>query len=370
MRTTFSPIALAVACTVSFSAMANEPQIQTRILNGDDASKLSEELLLPWQAAMLTKPQPYNNNRITSGCGAVVISEYWLATAAHCIIPEMSDKVVVGTDVISNKNGTADQIEQKYLFTIVDGAVHEGYHPKDYPVFQADNDIALLKVDRSMLDVAKPIKIATPQEQQDINREFEQTWNPSGYSNANLIASGWGYHEPVFDQPDNLMVVKLGGVPMDKCVTNYQMNEESHFVCADSNTPDIKKDVCRGDSGGPLIWQNPAHVNDPDYGLRVIGVVSNGPLCNYKVNGDPGAQTAGLYTELSTYYNWIETKAEINLSKVEPSSFSVDPFTKVTDNKSDNKGGTNKGGSGGGGSLPLSGLLSLAALALLRRKTC
>lgn len=380
MKKTLASISIVMACATSMSVLADSAQVQTRVLNGQDASKLSEELLLPWQAAWLSAPQSQNNNLVTSWCGAVVIDDHWLVTAAHCVIPEMSDQIVVGTPVIRNKQGDADNIDDKYLFriNIEESVVHPNYDAGSEYELRADNDIALIKVDRSMSDVAKPIRIATPQEQKGINLEFEQTWNPTGYSEANLIASGWGYHEPDFDQPNNLMVVKLGGIPMDKCNTSYKLGENSHFVCADSNTPEIKKDVCKGDSGGPLVWQNPTHANDPDFGLRVIGVVSNGPLCRLKENGHPNAQTNGLYTELSSYYNWIEAKTGLTLNEVQTSTFNVDPFEKVKEDKPDGKegnGGTNQTGNGGtkgssgGGSLPLSGLISLSALALLRRKT-
>ena len=385
MNKTLASISIVMACAASMPVLADSAQVQARVLNGHDASKLSEELLLPWQAAWLSAPQSQNNDQVTSWCGAGVIDDHWLVTAAHCVSSDMSDQVVVGTHSIRNKQGDANNIDGKYLFRIdlKNSVVHPNYEASNGYEHKLDNDIALIKVDRSMSDVAKPIRIATPQEQKDINAEFEQTWNPTGYSKANLIASGWGKHGPNFDQPNNLMVVKLGGIPMGKCNTDYTIGKDSHFVCADSNTPELKKDVCKGDSGGPLVWQNPAHANDPDFGLRVIGVVSNGPLCQLKANGDQGAQTNGLYTELSSYYGWIEQETGIQLDNIQPTGYTVDPF-KVTkdalpDGKEDNssQGGNNgntnqveskQKSSGGGGSLPLSGLISLTALALLRRK--
>ncbi|WEM45733.1 serine protease (plasmid) [Photobacterium sp. DA100] len=362
MKIKFTPVAIALACLFTAPTFAEEPQIQTRVLNGEEASQLSSELLLPWQAAFLTEPQLSDGTHITSGCGAVVISDYWAVTAAHCIEPFMSNTLIAGTNVIKNQSGTADDIEDKFKFTIIDKIVHYGYYLNP----ALDHDIALLKVDRSMLEVAKPIKIATPQEQEAANNQFANTWNPSGFSKANLIASGWGYTQPKFDQPNELMVVKLGGIPMGDCDADYPLGENSHFVCADSNAPNIKKDVCRGDSGGPLVWQVSEKASDSDFGLRVIGVTSNGPYCHLKEDGVAEAQKNGLYTELAYYYNWIEAQTGLNLATQDTPTFSVDPFTKVSDPET--KTGPSVGGSGGGGSLPLSGLLSLAALALLRRR--
>ncbi|MBC7004297.1 serine protease [Photobacterium sp. BZF1] len=362
MKNQFTPVALALAFAFTAPTFAEEPQISTKVLNGEEANKLSEDLLLPWQAAFLTEPQLNDGTYITSGCGAVVISDLWAVTAAHCIIPEMSNTLIVGTNVIKNKAHKADDIDAKYKFTITEKITHFGYNG----FFDLNHDIALLKVDRSMLEVAKPIKIATQAEQEAANSQFANTWNASGYSKANLIASGWGYMEPDFDQPDELMVVKLGGIPMSQCdYGQYPLSSQSHFVCADSNTPDIKKDVCRGDSGGPLVWQDTSKINESDFGLRVIGVTSNGPYCHEKEANNPDAQQNGLYTELATYYDWIESRTGLDLASQATPTFSVDPFEKVSDPQT--KTGTSSGGSGGG-SLPLSGLVGLAALALLRRK--
>ncbi|MGR5062750.1 S1 family peptidase [Photobacterium sp. DNB22_13_2] len=363
MKTKYTPIAFALACLSAAPSFAVESNIQTRVLNGEEASKLSSDLLLPWQVAFLTEPQLNDGTYITSGCGAVVISEFWAVTAAHCIEPFMSNTLIAGADIIKNKGGTADRIDDKYKFEITDKIVHSGFYSS--PVL--DHDIALLKVNRSMLEVAQPIKIATQQEQEDANNQFANTWNPTGYSKANLIASGWGYTEPKFDQPNELMVVKLGGIPITDCNADYPLSEESHFVCADSNTPEIKKDVCRGDSGGPLVWQVPSKTNDSDFGLRVIGVTSSGPYCHLKENGDAAAQKNGLYTELAHYYEWIEDQTKLDLASQSTPVFSEDPFTKVSD--PENKTGTSPSGSGGGGgSLPISGLFGLTVLGILRRR--
>ncbi|PSU36109.1 S1 family peptidase [Photobacterium lutimaris] len=361
MKLKYTPVAVALACLSVAPSFADESNIQTRVLNGEEASKLSSDLLLPWQAAFLTEPQLNDGTYITSGCGAVVISDFWAITAAHCIEPFMSNTLIAGTNIVKNQSGTADDIDDKFKFTITEKIVHRGYLSSP----ALDDDIALLKVDRSMLDVAKPIKVATQQEQEAANTQFANSWNPSGYSKANLIASGWGYTEPNFEQPNELMVVKLGGIPMTDCNADYPLSESSHFVCADSNNPAIKKDVCRGDSGGPLVWQVQEKVSDDDFGLRVIGVTSNGPYCHLKDRGDTDSQKNGLYTELAYYYNWIEAKTGLDLASQTTPSFSTDPFAKVSDPES--KTGTSSGGSGGG-SLPLSGLFGLAVLGILRRR--
>ncbi|PSW15940.1 GlyGly-CTERM sorting domain-containing protein [Photobacterium rosenbergii] len=370
MKNQITPVALALAVAFTAPTFAEEPQISTKILNGEEASKLSSDLLIPWQAALLSKPDIFGKSN--SSCGAVVISEYWAVTAAHCILDEnglehywLGDSLVAGTTAIDNRNSNADSIDEMYKFEIEKFITHEHYSTDSSFKFKADNDIALIKVKESLYSVAKPIKIATPDEQSDAKTQFDQTWNPAGYSKANLIASGWGYTEPDFEQPDELRVVKLGGIPMEHCQADfYDFSDESHFVCADSNSPAIKKDVCGGDSGGPLIWQDPLKINESDFGLRVIGVTSNGPSCKEKEAGNPNAQLNGLYTELASYYEWIESRTGLDLASQTTPTFIVDPFVKVSDPQ--NKTGSSSGGSGGG-SLPVSGLLGLFVLGLCRR---
>ena len=370
MKNQFTPVALALAFVFTAPTFAEEPQISTKVLNGEEASKLSSELLIPWQAALLRAPDIFGQT--ISVCGAVVISEYWAVTAAHCVLDEnkqryswLGDTLVAGTTTIKNSTNSADSIEEKYQFKIAEFIPHADYSPESTFKFKADNDIALVRVEQSLYSVAKPIKIATPDEQRDAKAQFDQTWNPAGYSKANLIASGWGYVEPDFIQPDELRVVKLGGIPMTNCKADYyDFTDDSHFVCADSNNPDLKKDVCGGDSGGPLIWQDPSKINDSDFGLRVIGVTSNGPYCHLKNSGSADAQQNGLYTELAAYYDWIKEKSSVDLANQSTPTFDVDPFQKVSDPQT--KTGTSSGGSGG--SLPLSTLIGLGALALLRRK--
>lgn len=364
IKTTLLPIVLAVASAVSFQAQADTASVEAKILNGQPASQLAEGLLLPWQAAMITVPlysEDGSSSQVLSGCGAVVISDRLLVTAAHCIDPMMSTTVVAGTEQLPNSVGAADQIDSKYKFTVIGGWVHPSYDPS----INYDHDVAVLQVDRSMASVAKPIKIATPAEQAVANAQFANTWNATGWSEANLIASGWGRTEPDYNQPDELMVVTLGGIPAEQCDTSYPFSSDSHFVCADSNDPAVKKDVCAGDSGGPLIWQNPERAGDSDFGLRVVGVTSNGAYCDLKNSGHPDAQLNGLYTELASYYADIEVVTGVDFDLEPTPEFAVNPFEKISEGQSKL---TPKSSGSSGGSMPLSVLAGLGLLGFLRRQ--
>ncbi|PSW05514.1 trypsin-like serine protease [Photobacterium lipolyticum] len=343
---------------------------QAKILNGDNASAYANDLL-PWQASILMKSSD------VSGCGAVVISNYWIVTAAHCIDPSISNTLIAGTSYIPQ--GNAKTIDSKYIFNIIETEKYR--HPlyNGHNVLsELDNDVAVMKVDRPLYTVAKPIKIATPAEQALADDEFATTWVYGAYSKPTLIASGWGDTTETYLPPNELQVVKLAGIPDSQCATSYTSAGDQYFVCADSNTPSVKKDACSGDSGGPLIWQNPTHKSDSDKGLRVVGVTSNGPDCYWKNSGVSDAQFNGLYTQLSTYLSWIESTTGVDLTSQAAASFSQDPFELIndepkkttvasTENNSETEINPNTGSSSGG-SVPLLGLISLAAVGLMRRR--
>ncbi|WP_299013145.1 trypsin-like serine protease [uncultured Photobacterium sp.] len=363
-KLTLSTLFLALCLSNTVLADEASPSVQTKVLNGQNASALAENLL-PWQAAILTKPNFRDN--VISGCGAVIISEHWVVTAAHCAeaAANLSDTLVAGLTYIpqgKNKDLTAE-----YQFTIEQKILHEGYKAstsgtKSINAGDVDHDIALMRVQESLITVGKPIKIATAEEQNQANTQFINTWNATGYSIGNLIASGWGDVAPSFKPSNELQVVKLGGIPMSQCNSSYVTTSNSHFVCADSNNPAIKKDVCAGDSGGPLIWQNPNKAGDADLGLRVIGVTSNGPNCRFKNAGYLASQSNGLYTELASYRDWIETKTGLTLDNIATSDFSHDPFKVVREDEHVSTGGSS------GGSVPLAALLGLVLTGLLRRR--
>ncbi|MGF1760654.1 serine protease [Photobacterium sagamiensis] len=376
-----------LALTAIFMALSLSPAMaqeteqslatpQAKVLNGDNASDYANNLL-PWQAAILTA------DSYVSGCGAVVISEYWIVTAAHCIDPSISNTLIAGTSFIPQ--GNTASLDSKYVFNIIETEkyrhpLYNGHNVSS----QLDNDIAVMKVDRSLYTVSKPIKVATLAEQVLADGEFATTWVSGSYSQATLIASGWGDTTETYLPPSELQVVKLAGIPDSQCTTSYNPASDQFFVCADSNDPALKKDVCAGDSGGPLIWQNPAHKSDSDKGLRVVGVTSNGPDCERKNSGLSDSQFNGLYTQLSNYLSWMELTTGVDLTNQAAATFSQDPFELVneelkneketnTDTDTETEIGTiseisSNTGSSSGGSVPLLGLLSLAAVGVLRRR--
>ncbi len=349
-------ISFALAPQLAFSATP-----QAKAINGTNATDY-DSLLLPWQAAIKQK------NHDATGCGAVVIASTWVVTAAHCDVSGLDDIVIAGTSYIPQ--GDFSKLDDRYKFKVINRFHHPDYNSNSNSKF--NNDIALFQVEKSMLNVAQPIKIATKKEQKAADRDFDETWIQGSDSKANLIASGWGDTVSKGAFPSDLQVVKLGGIPDEQC--NNTINNNDYFVCADSNIADLVKDVCAGDSGGPLIWQNPSNIADKDKGLRLVGITSNGADCKVKNDNqnDPYYQLHGQFTQLSSYRGWIEDtihateKNNFSLNAVLAPTITKDPFLVVADRPSAK---TQPAGSGSsGGSVPLFGLFGLAAIGLMRRK--
>lgn len=351
-------VLLTLAVTPSLAA-----ESVTKAINGNNATDY-DSLLLPWQAAIKQTTSDY------TGCGAVVIAEYWVLTAAHCNVAQIGNTVIAGTSYIPQ--GDFSQLDDKYKFNVIERFQHANYD--DSTII---NDIALFRVDSSLFAVAQAIKVATVAEQTAADNQFTNTWVSGGDSTANLIASGWGNTVTKDTYPSELQVVKLGGIPDDQC--NNTNSDSNTFVCADSNIADLVKDVCAGDSGGPIIWQNPNLIADTDKGLRVVGVTSNGADCKEKNDNadNPFYQLNGQYTQISNYRDWIEStihaaegNSSFSLSGITTPAFSKDPFILVED-KPNHKSYTDDvvaSSSSSGGPIPLWGLAILSLIGILRRR--
>ena len=151
-------------------------QTVAKAINGTDATLYATQLI-PWQAALK------QNGLDTVICGAVVISEYWLLTAAHCHSSNIGGTAIVGTSQI--EDGNFNDIDNKYFFNIVKKISHPNYDEDNFT-----NDIALFRVNRSMYDVAQSIKLATSNEQIMADNIFSNSWATNMDSPVTAIASG------------------------------------------------------------------------------------------------------------------------------------------------------------------------------------
>lgn len=274
-------------------AKAEELQVETRMVGGLDA--LDDEF--PWQ--LLLKNEAY-------WCGAVYVGNGYALTAAHCVYGQNSLKVYGGK---ANKEEllAGDGIEVTYVY-------HGGYDPEsDSP---NENDIAVLTLLSEVPSSIKPIQIASASERELAESQFYLEYNPGATAPGNLILSGWGY-DAFYVAASELQYTLLAGVPFAICSELWEEAQDQifadTFICAVSPDENLYRWAMNGDSGSPIIWQNPEHASDSDFGLRLVGLVCTGE------SGLPG-----VYTDVIL----LETFIAENTSELvdETPEFSVDPF--------------------------------------------
>ena len=200
-------------------------------------------------------------------CGASLIQDKWVLTAAHCVVNENGTKI--GEATIKALVGTSDLLSGGQRIDIKRIIVHP-----DYDNDVVDSDVALIELKTT----ATTPKVSV-----------SGTDAATG-SLATVI--GWGAldpNQPFF--PSELYQVQIPVVNSSSCHAVYdQIGYTDNMFCAGYAAGG--KDSCKADSGGPLmVTQNGKSVQ--------VGVTSWGVGC-----AEPGHY--GVYTRLSKFDNWIE----------------------------------------------------------------
>ena len=347
---------LARAQTDELPAQATQHEPTARIIGGISAVPGD----IPWQAFINIDFS--DNGTEVYLCGGVVIAPRIMLTAAHCIVnggriaTPLHVKVWAGiTSVFSATSRNAIPVSAIN--------VHPSYNSSNF-----NNDIAVIRLSQDLPETAIPIQIASVSTQNRADAEFANTWVANSSRPANLLISGWGSVTPNPDSAGStqLQQTVLSGVPDRVCDNLWGSSVHpgvySIFVCASPPSPNLSRDSCFGDSGGPLVWQDPQASSDPDFGLRLLGLVSFGEGC--------AGNLPGVYTQVSTYLDWIAAVTGSDFTPASAPVFAVNPFLKDYSNAGlEQFRVESSGGDDSGGSYSLVGLLGLFGLLLWRFRT-
>ncbi|EDL22690.1 mCG12421, partial [Mus musculus] len=245
---------------LSLGGIDAAPPLQSRVVGGFNCEKNSQ----PWQVAV------YDNKEHI--CGGVLLERNWVLTAAHCYVDQY--EVWLGKNKLFQEEPSAQHRLVSKSFP------HPGFNMslltlKEIPPgADFSNDLMLLRLSKpaDITDAVKPITLPTKESK----------------LGSTCLASGWGSITPTkWQKPDDLQCVFLKLLPIKNCIENHNVKVTDVMLCAGEMSGG--KNICKGDSGGPLICDS-----------VLQGITSTGPIpC-----GKPGVPA--MYTNLIKFNSWIK----------------------------------------------------------------
>ncbi|XP_017654605.1 transmembrane protease serine 9 isoform X1 [Nannospalax galili] len=232
------------------------PGALTRIVGGSAAGRGE----WPWQVSLWLRHREHR-------CGAVLVAERWLLSAAHCFDiygDPMQWVAFLGTPFLSGVEGQLERVSRIYL------------HPF-YNLYTLDYDVALLKlaVPVGSSRLVRPICLPGPARPPD---------------GARCVITGWGSLREGGSMAQQLQKAAVHVLSEHTCRHFYPVQISSRMLCA--GFPQGGVDSCSGDAGGPLACREPS-------GRWVLtGVTSWGYGC-----GRP--HFPGVYTRVAAVRGWI-----------------------------------------------------------------
>ncbi|NXL64428.1 TM11E protease, partial [Chordeiles acutipennis] len=224
----------------------------------------------PWQASI----QLDGIHR----CGASVISNTWLVTAAHCFRGRQNPRRWTASFGILLRPPK----QKKFVRRII---IHEKY--SDF-FFDHDYDVAVVELASAIEFTSDVHSVCLP----EVSHIFPD--------NASCFVTGWGALENDGEcySVNHLRQAEVKIISTAICNTRqvYGGAITPGMLCAGYLEGQV--DACQGDSGGPLVHANSRGI------WYLVGIVSWGDECGKR-------NKPGVYTRVTYYRNWIKSKTGI-----------------------------------------------------------
>uniref|UniRef100_A0A8C4UFP4 Peptidase S1 domain-containing protein n=1 Tax=Falco tinnunculus TaxID=100819 RepID=A0A8C4UFP4_FALTI len=230
---------------------------KNRIVGGEDARSGK----WPWQASL----QMGAHGHV---CGASVISNRWLVSAAHCFL----DSAYMGLHTINERSNRVTMRSIKRIIV----------HPQ-YDQSISDYDIALLEMEMPVLfsELVQPICLPSTSRVFVYGTVCYVTGWGAIKENSMLIS--WIYFLQVW-------LTRVRIINQSVCNKLYDDLITSRMLCAGNLNGGV--DACQGDSGGPLACTGKGNR------WYLAGIVSWGEGCARR-------NRPGVYTKVMALYDWI-----------------------------------------------------------------
>ncbi|XP_063026938.1 coagulation factor IX [Melospiza melodia melodia] len=239
----------------------------TRVVGGSDSMKGE----VPWQVLLV-------NSQGVGFCGATIINEKWLVTAAHCLKPEFTHNLTA----VAGEHDVRSDDHTEQLRKVVRLLPHPTYNAS---INEYHNDIALLELERPLTfnSYVTPVCLGS--------REFTNALLKQGVGTV----SGWGRVLFRGRAATTLQVLRVPFVDRPTCLKSTSTSILQNMFCA--GFPTGGRDTCEGDSGGP-------YTTEIEGTWFLTGITSWGEECAL-----PGKY--GIYTRVSKYVKWIKQTTKL-----------------------------------------------------------
>ncbi|NWW71675.1 TMPS9 protease, partial [Climacteris rufus] len=230
----------------------------SKIVGGTDASRGE----IPWQVSLKEDSRHF--------CGATIIGDRWLLSAAHCFNETNPEEITafMGT---TSLNGTDENVVKVNVTRVIT-------HPLFNPMI-LDFDVAVLELARPLVfnKYIQPVCLPLAVQKFPVGKK--------------CLISGWGDLQEGNDtKPEILQKARVGIIEQNTCNFLYNFSLTDRMICAGFMEGMV--DSCQGDSGGPLACEVTPGV------FYLAGIVSWGFGCAQ-------AMRPGVYSRITKLTDWI-----------------------------------------------------------------